>query len=57
MFRLRRSRTNVSQHEQESKDQATTNTIDDVYVNSPEESSGYHELGEFNDISNYDKLS
>ena len=57
MFRLRRSRTNVSQHEQESKDQATTNTIDDVYVNSPEESPGYHELGEFNDISNYDKLS
>ncbi|XP_078320875.1 uncharacterized protein LOC111113010 [Crassostrea virginica] len=57
IVKLRRSRTNVSQHEQESKGQATTNTIDDVYVNSPEENPGYHELGEFNDISNYDKLS
>ena len=33
-----------------------TNRTDSVYE-STEETTAYHELGEFHDISNYDKLS
>ena len=38
------------------KDTGQPKKPDSVYE-SAEETTGYHELGEFHDISNYDKLS
>ena len=38
------------------KDTGQPKKADSVYE-SAEETTGYHELGEFHDISNYDKLS
>ena len=44
-----RQETQVKETEQKNKT--------DIVYESTEEPTGYHELGEFHDISNYDKLS
>ena len=41
---------------QQNKDQSPTINLDKIYDTATEDASGYQELGQFYDVSNYDKL-
>ena len=41
---------------QQNKDQSPTENLDKIYDTATEDSNGYQELGQFHDVSNYDKL-
>ncbi|XP_078320857.1 uncharacterized protein LOC111113987 isoform X1 [Crassostrea virginica] len=41
---------------QQNKDQSPTENLDKIYDTATEDSSGYQELGQFHNVSNYDKL-
>ena len=41
---------------QQNKDQNPTENLNKIYDTATEDSSGYQELGQFHNVSNYDKL-
>ena len=56
-FRIRQLRNHRHRNKQTAKESQITGTLEKVYESTKEENNGYHELGNFNDISNYDKLN